>query len=366
MRKLSVGRSFRLVLIGLTLVLAALAGLGVARLYDARRDYEDDLSDAYSLQAAATQIKAAAIAEEATLQSTSREEAQASARRLFQDGIAEARRLVADDPASARLLSDAVAEQAALRRADGGDDSIAPRPAIAELVALQRERRAKAADEASSRTRTALIVVAAFGVLAVLLALAALGAVLAALRRPIDALVDAAGRLAAGDLQVRVEDDLPGELAGVGRAFNAMAGDLERGAAGARGGARAPRGDDREPRRRAARRRGRRRRRAQPARRGAAARWPPGTARRASRRCRSRSTRWPARWSSSPAGARWPSPRRASATTRGLVWTVRDVSERARLERLKSEFVATASHELRSPLTSIKGFVELLHALARS
>jgi signal transduction histidine kinase/CheY-like chemotaxis protein len=44
----------------------------------------------------------------------------------------------------------------------------------------------------------------------------------------------------------------------------------------------------------------------------------------------------------------------------GTVWTIRDVSERARLERLKSEFVATASHELRSPLTSIKGFVELL------
>jgi CheY-like chemotaxis protein/nitrogen-specific signal transduction histidine kinase len=44
----------------------------------------------------------------------------------------------------------------------------------------------------------------------------------------------------------------------------------------------------------------------------------------------------------------------------GVVWTIRDISERARLERLKSEFVATASHELRSPLTSIKGFVELL------
>ena len=44
----------------------------------------------------------------------------------------------------------------------------------------------------------------------------------------------------------------------------------------------------------------------------------------------------------------------------GVVWTVRDMTERARLERAKSEFVATASHELRSPLTSIKGFVELL------
>jgi CheY-like chemotaxis protein/two-component sensor histidine kinase len=43
-----------------------------------------------------------------------------------------------------------------------------------------------------------------------------------------------------------------------------------------------------------------------------------------------------------------------------VVWTVRDVSERAQLEQAKSDFVATASHELRSPLTSIKGFVELL------
>ncbi|MEJ7714365.1 MAG: histidine kinase dimerization/phospho-acceptor domain-containing protein [Thermoleophilaceae bacterium] len=44
----------------------------------------------------------------------------------------------------------------------------------------------------------------------------------------------------------------------------------------------------------------------------------------------------------------------------GVAWTIRDVSERARLERMKTDFVATASHELRSPLTSIKGFVELL------
>ena len=50
----------------------------------------------------------------------------------------------------------------------------------------------------------------------------------------------------------------------------------------------------------------------------------------------------------------------SAAHSDGVVWTVRDMSERARLERAKSEFVATASHELRSPLTSIKGFVELL------
>jgi signal transduction histidine kinase len=44
----------------------------------------------------------------------------------------------------------------------------------------------------------------------------------------------------------------------------------------------------------------------------------------------------------------------------GSVLSVRDVSERARLERMKDEFVLTASHELRSPLTSVQGFAELL------
>jgi signal transduction histidine kinase/CheY-like chemotaxis protein len=52
--------------------------------------------------------------------------------------------------------------------------------------------------------------------------------------------------------------------------------------------------------------------------------------------------------------------RRLEAERRRLAVTVRDVAERADQERRQSEFVATAAHELRSPLTSIKGFVELL------
>ena len=47
-------------------------------------------------------------------------------------------------------------------------------------------------------------------------------------------------------------------------------------------------------------------------------------------------------------------------TEGGSVLSIRDVSERARLERMKDEFVLTASHELRSPLTSVQGFAELL------
>jgi signal transduction histidine kinase len=37
-----------------------------------------------------------------------------------------------------------------------------------------------------------------------------------------------------------------------------------------------------------------------------------------------------------------------------------EASQRAQLDRLKDEFVLTASHELRSPLTSVQGFAELL------
>ena len=43
-----------------------------------------------------------------------------------------------------------------------------------------------------------------------------------------------------------------------------------------------------------------------------------------------------------------------------VLGVVTDISERRRIERLKTEFVATVSHEMRTPLTSIAGALGLL------
>jgi two-component system phosphate regulon sensor histidine kinase PhoR len=44
---------------------------------------------------------------------------------------------------------------------------------------------------------------------------------------------------------------------------------------------------------------------------------------------------------------------------------LRDLTERERIERLRSDFVTNASHELRTPLASLMGFIETLQGAAR-
>ena len=44
----------------------------------------------------------------------------------------------------------------------------------------------------------------------------------------------------------------------------------------------------------------------------------------------------------------------------GTVTIIRDITREVEVDRMKSDFVATVSHELRSPITPIKGFIDLL------
>jgi len=139
-----------------------------------------------------------------------------------------------------------------------------PEAARAEVLAQQRRRRTLR-DEIAGDTRDTALLVGA-GLIAGLTGAALLfSGLIASMRRPLEDLVEASGRLAEGDLETRVKVGGLSETAALGAAFNEMAAELQRRA-----------------------------------------------------------------------------------------------GERDQLDRMRDEFVLTASHELRSPLTSVQGFAELL------
>jgi signal transduction histidine kinase len=139
-------------------------------------------------------------------------------------------------------------------------------PAAARTVILtQQHKRERLRDDIGGETRDTALLVGA-GLIAGLTGAALLfSGLIASMRRPLEELVEASGRLAAGDLNTRVKIGGLSETASLGTAFNEMAAELQRRA-----------------------------------------------------------------------------------------------GERDQLETMKDEFVLTASHELRSPLTSVQGFAELL------
>jgi signal transduction histidine kinase/DNA-binding response OmpR family regulator/HAMP domain-containing protein len=363
--RLTLARTLRLALLGLTVVLAAVAAGGVAALYANRQTYEDRLAGAYQLQAAASRLLAAGVVEEATLRTAigkTNAPKRAAARRAFDLTLADTRRLAAADPQSAAYADTAAREERSVRAHPRGLSApLRGRASIIALAARQRERITAARDKAASRSRTALLAAGGGALLALIGALVLVAAMVGAVRRPLDRLVEAARRIAAGDLSVRVSEDGPGELRELAQAFNAMAADLE--------GA-------------AARVEAERRRLATTIRSLGDALIitdPDGMV----VQCNPRTVELlPDVEPGSIVTALLPSLEEALADEQslerggrtllitaallddaaGTVWTIRDATARARLERLKSEFVATASHELRSPLTSIKGFVELLAA----
>jgi signal transduction histidine kinase len=132
-------------------------------------------------------------------------------------------------------------------------------------VTREGRRRSELRDRISGDTRDTTLLVAAGLIAGLTGALLLFSGLISSMRRPLEELVDAAGRLAGGDRSARVEVGGLSETAALGAAFNEMAEELEI-----------------------------------------------------------------------------------------------EASQREQLDRLKDEFVLTASHELRSPLTSVQGFAELL------
>jgi signal transduction histidine kinase/DNA-binding NarL/FixJ family response regulator len=370
-RRLSIARSVQLALLGLTIALTAIAGFGVGALYSSRQHYEDQLAHAYEVKSSAGKLLAASVVEEATLRAprTDRTAAgDARAKAAYTQALTDTRRRAANDPQSMKLVTQAGLAQARLRRRNApAGAALAARAPIAALTRRQDERLSKADDAARDDSRKALASITAAGGLALAGAIALVALLLAGVRRPLESLVDASARVAGGDLTARVDENTgPDELRQLGRSFNAMAVDLEH--ANERLEAERRRlavtvrslGDglliiDEE-----------------------------GLVSSANPRALRLAPELKVGHPPEVGGLVLPAvdealgveillehDGRTLAVTAarleehadgGTVWTLRDATERARLERLKSEFVATASHELRSPLTSIKGFVELLRA----
>jgi signal transduction histidine kinase len=354
-------------------------GLGVAALYGAREDYEAELAESHALEGAGEQLEAAAVLEQvARLRSESAPAgAVAAARRGFDARAQRARALAQADPESLRLLIERAALQDRIRdagpaRAAGAAQVLeVVRPALISraretsraLVDRQIERREEARAQAADETRTAVIAIAAAALITLVAALLLVRSLLRRVRRPLDELVEATSRLAGGDLRQGVSTGGPREIRELSEAFNTMAADLrlaqeriehERSKLAVtieslgdglvvcdpsgRVTAHNPRASQLVP--------------------GLAVGEP----------IDAEGGVLPAVEKAIGGEAMIEAGGRNLAVTAapletgagGTVWTIRDTTERVRLERMKSDFVAAASHELRSPLTSIKGFAELM------
>jgi len=388
MRRLSIARVLSGALIGIAVILATITALGIAALYQVRQDYENRLSVTSALQVAAAGLASSAVIEESEFRMPA---AARNARRLkaAQDqetmAAGNALQLVAGDPdnESRGLLDGVVKADAEARRlarlpVAGGRRGIAAARRNSGLIALHIARarraakalsdhqadRAKAARHtARTKTRRALIAVVVSGLLALVTVLLLIVGLIRSLRMPLSDLVAATRRLADGDLDTRVQPAGPRELQSLGEAFNRMGEDLSGATAQIEAERRRlsitieslgdaliicetdgtvvavnPRAGELVPDVVPGVRVG-----------GGITQLPP-LARALAGEVIIESERATLAVTAS----------RLTSGGGGVIWTVRDVSERARLERAKTEFVATASHELRSPLTSIKGYVELL------
>ena len=195
-------RTLTLALIGLTLVLALIAALRIGNLYSARQDYEDTLARTYELESASSRLLAAGVIEETASSAVGPRRAVRAGRaeRAFGEPAANELRARAGRPGQRAPRTRAGAAQrrdGAWRRAPGDREPAAARPgsragstapggAGDDLIARQRTRRARARDSVRDDTRTALLVAAVAGGLALLGALALIAALIGSIRRPLD------------------------------------------------------------------------------------------------------------------------------------------------------------------------------------
>jgi len=385
--RLSIAGSLRLALTVLTVVLAAVAAGAVISLYSSRQGYERTLVRTSELATAVANLSTAGIAEAVILRAPPSPRlgpARLRALRAFDRAAQTAAQLARPDPASARLVGVQVALQAQIRQLAGAGrlrlaaagGPLARTATIADRVQVRQEALERSAQARAHRdSRSALTVVTLAGGLALICALVLIGALIRSMRGPLDELVAATRELAAGGRVRRVRPAGPSELRALGRAFNAMGADL----VAAQSQIEAERhrlavtieslgdgllvtGED-----------GATIRTVNPCAAQLVPELPPGA------RTDDDASPLPSLEVALEKEIVIETDGRILAVTAvrlgvdgvdgvdgadgadGVVWTVRDVAQRTRLERAKSEFVATASHELRSPLTSIKGFVELLH-----
>ena len=374
----SIASTLQLALLGLTIVLAIIGGIGIGALYEARQSYEDEVAEASALEVAAANLLTSTVALEANLaRPRSRRAARfvAAAAESFDLGAGRVAAFAAQDEPSNGLATRiaparrdarrlAVHPTVDLTRARTTRDLRSVRAAVLRIATRQGARRDEARDRATGRSRSALLAIVFGAGLALVGVLAFLTLLIRTMRQPLDDLVGATRRMSSGDLGARVEAGGPKELEAVGLAFNAMGTDLA--AASERIEAQRQRlattiqslGDglvmcdnggrvtSLNPR---------------------AGELVPGL--RIGAHANAHDSPLPPL---ADALAHEVTVRREGEPTLavtaaglagpegGVVWTLRDITERARLEQAKSDFVATASHELRSPLTSIKGFIELL------
>lgn len=379
--------------IGFAITFALLAGvtvIGVGRLFQLRQDYEDEITRSFQLELAGEHLRQAFLIEQSALRGAATDRAEARQRyeaaAATSDAAADdARGLAEDDPQAQRMLAEEVAAERqwrglvarpALRgRAPPAERQQVLAGAVVSagdgLIASQAGERAELRDKVSDDTRKTALLVGVGLVSGLIAAVLLFSGLIASMRRPLERLVDASGKLAEGDLKTRVEVGGPAETATLGTAFNEMADQLQGAYRGLEESQRRLQvtmeslGD------------------------GVVTVDSKGVvtdANPAARRLLSGATIGsrvrdvlvsdavtPRKVERLLAGLereelRTPEGGTVLAITGspmgtpegGTVLSIRDVSERARLERMKDEFVLTASHELRSPLTSVQGFAELL------